>query len=47
MQDTRTQMRREVSGWGNFPAFGIVGIGLVASIFIENFGAPETVKNIP
>lgn len=47
MPDTETQPRKEVSGRGKFLAFGIIGMALTASIFIEKFGAPESVKNIP
>ena len=47
MQDSQLQGRKEVSGRGKFLAFGIIGIGLVVSIFIEKFGAPESIRNIP
>jgi hypothetical protein len=51
MQDSdatmRQDVRREVSGRGKFLAFGIIGIGLIVSIFIEKFGAPESIRNIP
>jgi hypothetical protein len=51
MQDsqatTRQEVRREVSGRGKFLAFGIIAIGLIVSIFIEKFGAPESIRNIP
>ncbi len=47
MQDGGAPMRKEVSGRGKFLAFGIIGIALIVSIFIEKFGAPESIRNIP
>ncbi|MBS7790912.1 hypothetical protein KTR66_12945 [Roseococcus sp. SDR] len=47
MQDNTMPVRKEVSGRGKFLAFGIIGLALMVSIFIEKFGAPETAKNIP
>jgi hypothetical protein len=47
MQDIEGPVRKEVSGRGKFLAFGIIGLALIVSIFIEKFGAPETVRNIP
>lgn len=47
MQDTQRQGRKEVSGRGKFLAFGIIAIGLIISIFIEKFGAPDSIRNIP
>lgn len=47
MQHNGAAVRKEVSGRGKFLAFGIIGLGLIVSIFIEKFGAPETAKNIP
>lgn len=47
MQDIEAPVRKEVSGRGKFLAFGIIGLALIVSIFIEKFGAPETVRNIP
>ena len=48
-QDSRTEgpSRREVSGRGKFLAFGIIGMGLIVSIFVEKFGSPENIRNIP
>lgn len=40
-------MRKEVSNRGKLLAFSIMGVAVTASIFIENFGAPDTVRNIP
>lgn len=47
MQDMQRQGRKEVSGRGKFLAFGIIAIGLIVSIFIEKFGAPDSIRNIP
>jgi hypothetical protein len=47
MQESGAPVRKEVSGRGKFLAFGIIGLALIISIFIEKFGAPETAKNIP
>ncbi len=47
MQGNDTPVRREVSGRGKFLAFGIIAIALIISIFIEKFGAPESIRNIP
>ncbi|WPB86873.1 hypothetical protein [Sediminicoccus rosea] len=47
MQENAAPARKEVSGRGKFLAFGIIGIGLIVSIFIEKFGAPESHRNIP
>ncbi|MBX9752644.1 MAG: hypothetical protein K5Q68_23855 [Roseococcus sp.] len=47
MQDTQVEVRKEVSGRGKFLAFGIIGLALIVSIFIEKFGAPESIRNIP
>lgn len=47
MQDSQVEVRKEVSGRGKFLAFGIIGIGLIVSIFIEKFGGPDSVRNIP
>lgn len=46
-QNNHEPVRKEVSGRGKFLAFGIIGMSLIVSIFIEKFGAPETVRNIP
>lgn len=47
MQDHQETVRKEVSGRGKFLAFGIIGTTLIISIFIEKFGAPESIRNIP
>lgn len=47
MSNPQEPPRKEVTVRGKFLAFGIIGIGLVVSIFIENFGAPENVRRIP
>ncbi|MEI6161171.1 MAG: hypothetical protein WCP77_15150 [Roseococcus sp.] len=47
MQDIQGEVRKEVSVRGKFLAFGIIGIALIVSIFIEKFGAPESIRNIP
>lgn len=47
MQDSQAPVRKEVSGRGKFLAFGIIGTALIVSIFVEKFGAPESVRNIP
>jgi hypothetical protein len=47
MQDSQVEVRKEVSGRGKFLAFGIIGLALIVSIFIEKFGAPESARNIP
>lgn len=46
-QDNHGPVRKEVSGRGKFLAFGIIAIALIVSIFIEKFGAPESIRNIP
>lgn len=47
MQEDQMPARKEVSIRGKFLGFGIIGTAVVASIVIETFGAPETVRNIP
>jgi hypothetical protein len=47
MQEIQGEVRKEVSVRGKFLAFGIIGMALIVSIFIEKFGAPESIRNIP
>jgi len=47
MQDVQGEVRKAVSVRGKFLAFGIIGMALIVSIFIEKFGAPESIRNIP
>lgn len=46
-QEVTAAERREVTIPGKFFGLGIVGCTVVASIYIEKFGAPETQANIP
>ena len=44
---TQQPTRRAVTGRGKFLAFGIIGMGLIGSIFVEKFGSPDSIRNIP
>ena len=46
-QEAAATERREVTIGGKFFGLGIVGCTVIASIWIEKFGTPETQANIP
>lgn len=46
-QDATAVERREVTVGGKFFGLGIVGCTVIASIYLEKFGTPETQANIP
>lgn len=47
MEQVTGEVRREVTVGGKFFGLGIVGCTVIAAIFIEKFGTPETQANIP
>ena len=47
MSNPQEPPRKEVTYLGKFLALGILGTGMIVSIFIENVGVPENVERIP
>jgi len=47
MSNPQEPPRKEVTYLGKYLAFGIVGMGMVVSIFMENSGVPENIARIP
>jgi len=47
MSNPQEPPRKEVTVSGKLLAFSIIGMAMIASIYIENFGTPENVKRIP